>query len=342
MNQYPIESTGPSTFACDENLLNAKFSTTMQSLAVPVSDELQIIFDMLDEQPFTLEVGFVNTDFSDVQLNISQLLGSFKVSLDKTATNNNGILHSSVNLTTHQAQIQFNVSSESMAGAIRIGLTGPSKTDANYNVQELNFSQVFYYNGRTLTQSPTITLEMVRMINETQPLANDGETQYSAIWIPIFIANYDQMFYTEELFNKYHTESNTILTVQLSEASYYVSNVQEPIAKLTEVIFTDILFSTMCIELFALTFLFFKLAILPIIRFIIRFLPCVKKVPKQITPGSNICPYCRSVNADQLPAFDVSIKRASIHHPSHNIRRHVSPDPVNSNSINLPNIAGEK
>ena len=38
MNQYPEEDVGPSTFACDPKLRNSKYSSSLQSLAVPITD----------------------------------------------------------------------------------------------------------------------------------------------------------------------------------------------------------------------------------------------------------------------------------------------------------------
>jgi hypothetical protein len=61
LNQYPSEKVGPSTFACDETIRNAKFATNLQALAVPVSDVEQPMFDMLNTQNFTLYLDFINT-----------------------------------------------------------------------------------------------------------------------------------------------------------------------------------------------------------------------------------------------------------------------------------------
>ncbi|CAF1140836.1 unnamed protein product [Adineta steineri] len=61
LNQYPIETTSSSTFACDETLRNAKFDTNLQSLSTPRNEEEEPIFNLLDQQQFTLTIDFINT-----------------------------------------------------------------------------------------------------------------------------------------------------------------------------------------------------------------------------------------------------------------------------------------
>jgi hypothetical protein len=79
LHQYPIESVQDSSDACSPTLVNAKFSNTMQSLVTPVSDDDQPLFDMLDQQPFTLSVTFINTNFAQTKTSVSQVFGTFAV-----------------------------------------------------------------------------------------------------------------------------------------------------------------------------------------------------------------------------------------------------------------------
>ena len=58
--------------------------------------------------------------------------------------------------------------------------------------------------------------------------------------------------------------TSTTLTLVISETSYYIKNVQSPIAKQPEVVFRTLLFSFLCLELCAMTFLVAKLIILPV------------------------------------------------------------------------------
>ena len=66
---------------------------------------------------------------------------------------------------------------------------------------------------------------------------------------------------------RYSTSANltsTSLTVTISETSFYIKNVQSPIAKKPEVVFRTLLFSFLCLEMFAMLFLIHKLIILPV------------------------------------------------------------------------------
>jgi hypothetical protein len=54
--------------------------------------------------------------------------------------------------------------------------------------------------------------------------------------------------------------------------TYFVSNVQQPIAKQSEVIFHNLLFTIVCFELFGLAFLIMKLACLPLFNIVRRFI----------------------------------------------------------------------
>ncbi len=73
--------------------------------------------------------------------------------------------------------------------------------------------------------------------------------------------------------NEYATSANltsTELTIIISETSYYIKNRQLPIAKLREIIFHTLLFTVVCIEIFRLIILLFKLTFLPLLNFITR------------------------------------------------------------------------
>lgn len=66
--------------------------------------------------------------------------------------------------------------------------------------------------------------------------------------------------------DRYVTFSNllsTTITLSISETSYYIKNVQSPIAKRPEVVFRTLLFAFLCLELCAMSFLIAKLIIVP-------------------------------------------------------------------------------
>ena len=74
--QYPIETAGDATFTCDKSLRNAKFTSSLQLLAVLRKQEEETIFTLLDQQNWTLTVDFIQTGFTCQ--NISVLVISMK------------------------------------------------------------------------------------------------------------------------------------------------------------------------------------------------------------------------------------------------------------------------
>jgi hypothetical protein len=83
------------------------------------------------------------------------------------------------------------------------------------------------------------------------------------------------MFISSEEYATSANLTSTTLTIVISETSYYIKNRQLPIAKVREIIFHNLLFTVVCIEIFRLIFLLCKLTTLPIVNFIMEH--CQKK-----------------------------------------------------------------
>ncbi|CAF5038662.1 unnamed protein product, partial [Rotaria sp. Silwood1] len=64
--RYPIEKVGSSSwFGCHHDMINAKFSSSMQLLQHShLTDDTFHMYKMLDEQPFTLIIDLINTAFT--------------------------------------------------------------------------------------------------------------------------------------------------------------------------------------------------------------------------------------------------------------------------------------
>jgi hypothetical protein len=75
--------------------------------------------------------------------------------------------------------------------------------------------------------------------------------------------------------------TSTTLTISISETSYYIKNVQSPIAKQAEVIFRTLLFTILCLELAGLAFLIVKLLIIPL----------YKKIAECVCPNTTVEPF---------------------------------------------------
>jgi hypothetical protein len=181
----------------------------------------------------------------------------------------NGCLVISCNLTANIATISINISSSQSIGGVRIGLSAPAIVNQNSEAKELFFATSFTMSNQTMSQEPYFNVELIQVINETRPLSVNEVSQYSGLWIPVFITDNEQNFYTASEFTSYHTNYSTILTIDITEAAYYVYNVEKPITKTTSAIFKNVLFASMCLEIFGFAFLIFKLAIIPLVRLII-------------------------------------------------------------------------
>ena len=95
------------------------------------------------------------------------------------------------------------------------------------------------------------------------------ESDFTGIYIPTFSVDINSLFLTNDQYVRSALTSTT-LTVVLTETPYYVKNIQEPIAKSSEIIFHNLLFTVVCLELFGLFFLLYKLIIKPIHDYIFR------------------------------------------------------------------------
>ena len=269
LQQYPVENAHDSSFACNPNLRNSKFSTQMQVLGIPLSEEVQPIFDMLDKQPYTLNVDFVNTLFRCQNVSIQQTVGTVITLITfQNCSEHGGILSVSVALPFHAISIQIILNDTLTVGGIRTGLSGPEAHDGEYYiVRELGFMQGYAVQNRTLSANPNIQLQLIRLINTTEPLSDGGKAHLSALWIPTFSYVSDQLFLTETQYVG-NSRSQILLTVSLSEKAYFVMNTQTPITKQVEVIFRSILFTIVCLEMFGLLFIIFKLLFVPLFRWI--------------------------------------------------------------------------
>ncbi len=304
IKQYPIETSSASTFACDETLRNAKFQTNLQSLSTPRVDDEQVIFDLLDEQQFRLTIDFINTqqDCDDVQITqtvhaYTQVITAFNCSYNRS------ILTLSTILDSHTISLQYNFDSASSIGGFRVSLYGKqleatnASSKSNYLVRELNFIQPFFLFNGTLAYDPNIEFQLTRIINETDPLDNSGTYYYTALWSPVSTASTSDLFFTFDDYI-YYGLLKTSFSISLSEMTYYVMNVQQPIAKEAEVIFHDLLFTIVCFELFGLIFITIKLVCLPLFNSMRQFVEKHSNLIHQEHPSNSS--YQSSKGPEQL------------------------------------------
>ncbi|CAM4779456.1 unnamed protein product [Rotaria magnacalcarata] len=262
IRQYPIEASSDSYFACDTTIRNAKFQTGLQSLAIPLTNTDQQMFDLLDNQALVLNVDFVNTFIRCDAISIEALIGLVRSTIRWLHCDNiNSTLSLSVQLPYQHVSIQVIIADVKTIGALRIGLYGDKHENENYVLKELKFYRSFFKNESILARNLPVTLSLTNVINETLSI-DGGESIFGGIFIPTSTTDYNSLFFTEDQFVR-STLTLTTLNIVTSETPYYVKNLQEPIAKSSEIVFQNLLFTTVCLELFGLIFLLFKLLLKP-------------------------------------------------------------------------------
>jgi hypothetical protein len=267
--QYPIETSSDSNFACDTSIRNAKFDTNLQTLAIPVLPEEQDMFDLLNGETFTVQVDLINTLIHCDAISLQAQFGTMWSTIRYiNCTNPSSILTIFVELPYQHISIQVFVADTKTIGGLRIGLSGPGYGNGSYTLKELNFYQSFSQNGAILAQNLSVIFAITKVVNETKPLVGE-ESVFSGIYIPTFTVDINSLFVTNDQYVR-SALALTTLTFTTTETPYYVKNVQEPIARQLEIVFRNLLFTIVCLEIFGLVFLFYKLVFKPIYRCITR------------------------------------------------------------------------
>ena len=272
IRRYPIESiTGPATFACDEKLINSQFSTGLELLSLPKSNDSQVIFDMMDEQKFNLTVELINTGFDCDSVSVRDNIVGTKyvpLTIGCLRTNSNAITSVNIPLPRHQMTLLVNLTGPFWIGALRFCLRGHGRSNDSYTLKQLDVCEFFMTENEAIGRTTFIPIVFIRNINMTQPLQSHETTKYSGLWMPT-ISNSslsDEAYYVE--FGNYlrYTSAQTIIQVEIDERPFFIKNIEQPIVRTAELIFHGLLFTSLCIELFAFSFLLIKLFLVPLSR----------------------------------------------------------------------------
>jgi hypothetical protein len=182
---------------------------------------------------------------SDDQIFVQQFLITIITQLPILScltSQNESILTLIIPLPTHNIDLTIILAGIKTIGEIRIGLDGSS------SITEVLFPLTFF------------TIELTEIINRTDPLNSDDLPRYSGIWS----SSFNQRTYTN-------------ITIEISESLFDVSNQQQPIARESEIIFRNLLFTIVLLELFGLLFLVIKFLINPLFNIIYRHLQRLSK-----------------------------------------------------------------
>ncbi len=156
---------------------------------------------------------------------------------------------------------------------MRLCIYGLGHTNAVNTLHTLDRCNVFWTENQTLSRVINLDMVLIKVINLTKPLKVGDNIHYHGRWAPNVAASSlsDELFYEQYgQYQRYITE-RTIVTFTLSEQPFYVQNIQQPIVRKAELAFHTLLFCTLIIELFGMSFLLFRLAITPLIRTLLRY-----------------------------------------------------------------------
>ena len=162
---YPSDMDEKSSSSqCKQIIGNVKYESGLQSLSIPVQEEEQPMFDLLNNQRFNLQLDLINTIASCQSLSIEQIIGSSTVQLTSQCKYSNGIVSSFVELPHHKSILKWIINDIALIGAIRITLQGSKNNEILYRLKELHFSKTFYdHSNRTLAQLMTMNLELTKV-----------------------------------------------------------------------------------------------------------------------------------------------------------------------------------
>ena len=343
IRRYPIEDiTEPSTFSCDPNLINAQFSSGLVLLDIPKSDDSQLIFDLLDQQIFYLTIELINTGFACNSITMQENLSGTKyvsLPIDCKQSPSNAITSVTFPLPSHKTTVQMNMTGPFWIGALRLCVRGQGQKEESSTLRQLDFCQFYRTPSVAIGRSTEIPIVFIKDINMTQALEADSPTNFSGIWMPTFstVVPTDEPYYAE--FGNYlrYVSSSTILVISLDERPFYIKNIQQPIVRTAELIFHGLLFTSLCIELFAFTFLIINLIVLPFYRWITYL---VKKILRRIRKSddhSNSIDSTPSSTDDSIGKSEMTQTTPVLSHISvtHRNVRNSSYSEIDANTIEL-------
>ena len=275
--RYPIESlAGNATFTCDPTISNAQFTSGLMPLGIPHNAREAPIFEMLNAQPFTLHIDLINTLFTCTDVTLVQIKDRIVPLTIQSCNMSTDSLSISAALPSHSVSLQLLLNGANTIGGLRLGLEGPGASNEShelegiYSLMNLTSFETFWDPARLLTRAPSLTCYLTKLVNHTYGLSEHEPLHFSGLWLPSWSVSVYDTFMDESEYN-YAASSSSVVTMSISETPYYTVNTQKPITDFADLILTNILFTIVCLEIFGLAFLIFKLIALPLLKRLILF-----------------------------------------------------------------------
>ncbi|CAF1453698.1 unnamed protein product [Adineta ricciae] len=273
---YPIETSSSPRASCDSTLRNAVFDNALQLPLPNVDGTRWPIFDMLDNQPFTMTLDLINTAATCQDLTVQQNRPgvnylrltniSCQIQPDNVTTSTTFLLPS------HQTTVQINITGSYFVGGVRLCLRAPGDVNDVNTLEKLDTCQFFYTQNETLARTSTLSVVLVKVVNQTKPLTIGHDTYFTGRWTPTFgeYSISDRLAYEQDGEYLRYVSERTTLAITVNEQPFFLQNNQRPIVRIAELSFHTLLFCTLIIELFAMAFLLIKLIGTPLLRAILR------------------------------------------------------------------------
>jgi hypothetical protein len=262
LRQYPYETASEPGFGCDQQW-NAKFSSSLQSVALPADEISAPMYSMLAQQQLSLVLDLLNTNISCDDA-AAAVVTATRTRIDFDCQSlSTGTISLTTPLPSLSTTLQFTFQGPQLVGGVRLSITGAAASMVSddgdvYDLRAVSASQPLYSEGYTLQKDLQLSISLTKVINTTDPLVVGGSEAVSGLWIPVFPVASDSMFLSS---TAYASTGNSpfVFSVSISESLFWVYNNQQPITRTAEAAFKTLLYIIMLLEVFGLAFLIFKL-----------------------------------------------------------------------------------
>ncbi|UJR14377.1 hypothetical protein I4U23_001373 [Adineta vaga] len=272
LNLYPIEIIPFDIATCQGDIRNTQFDNALQLPLADIHGERWPIFDMLNEQDFTMSVDLINIAqplCKDISIQWTRVnVRSVNLPIRNcTLSKDNTTLSFRFLLPTHRSSIKLDIIGAYFLGAVRFCLHGDARTENNiHRLHHLDTCTLFYTDNQTIGLVTDFTVKLIKVINQTKPLRVGDDNIIDGRWGTTMSTDAlsDELIFEQNGQYLRYISDRTILKISFFEESYFLLNNQRPIVRITELVFHTLLFIFTIIDLFTTVFLIYKLCYSPI------------------------------------------------------------------------------
>ncbi|CAF1174918.1 unnamed protein product, partial [Rotaria sordida] len=125
----------------------------------------------------------------------------------------------SIILPAHRINVQLSITGPYFVGGFRLCLRGPYCVDGVNTVHKLDLCQFFWTPNQTVSRIATLSVILIKVVNQTNPLKVDDESRYDGRWTLTFEESslLDDMIYKQDGYYLRYASPRTTLTFTFSE-----------------------------------------------------------------------------------------------------------------------------